>query len=346
MKWLIGQIALPCVFIALIIAPLVFGKKMRGTEGRSLTDIILARLKIFISFYQVTSATFDAFSYVEWPKLVLKIGKYAKFLQLNLLQIAPVNCFSKTMKVTIFTSFLASVVLIVACVVVAIAYYHIRLLYLKRKYLDAEEVKKLVSETKEGCFRFVFLLMFTVFPTISAQVFQILPSSCYKICGDTEEKSCQSFLRADYSVKCFTDTHNTFAALAFTMLSYVVGFPFVSLFLLWKHRPKDTGNGDGDGERNEIGAGLSFLYENYSTNCWFWEFLELVRKVILTSVLVLIGGESRTNLGVTAIMSGLYTVLFASYQPISDRFEHWLQLVSLLATCVNMNVGMLLKIPE
>ena len=39
-------------------------------------------------------------------------------------------------------------------------------------------------------------------------------------------------------------------------------------------------------------------------------------------------------------------MLFASYQPISDRFEHWLQLVSLLANCVNMNVAMLLKIPE
>ena len=74
--------------------------------------------------------------------------------------------------------------------------------------------------------------------------------------------------------------------------------------------------------------------------------LELVRKIILTSVLVFLGGESRTSLGVAAIMSGLYTILFASYQPISDRFEHWLQLMSLLATVANMNVGMLLKIPE
>lgn len=70
-----------------------------------------------------------------------------------------------------------------------------------------------------------------------------------------------------------------------------------------------------------------------------------MRKIVLTSVLVLIGDESRTNLGVAAIMTGLYTVLFASYQPISDRFEYWLQLMSLLATSANMNVGMLLKIP-
>ena len=44
-------------------------------------------------------------------------------------------------------------------------------------------------------------------------------------------------------------------------------------------------------------------------------------------------------------MSGLYTVLFASYKPINDRFERWLQITSLLATCA-MNIGLVLKIPE
>ena len=96
------------------------------------------------------------------------------------------------------------------------------------------------------------------------------------------------------------------------MLFYVVGFPPVTLFLLWKYHPKEAQNNVADQERNETQAALSFLYENYSPNCWFWEVLELIRKVILTSVLVLIGSESRTDLGVAAIMSGLYTVLFAS----------------------------------
>ena len=345
--WLIGQISLAVIILFLVALPLLYGMRMRGASGRSLTDIVLARLKIFISFYQVTSATFDAFSYVEWPKTLLQLGTYAKFLQLNLLQIAPVNCFSNTMNVTIYTSFLISVVMILAVVGMAIVYYHFRRLYVtKMKHRDCQEAKKLVAEAKEACIRYMFLVMFTVFPTTSTQVFQILPSSCQKICVDTQEKSCRSYLRSDYSVECFTDTYDKFAVLAFIMLSYVVGFPLVTLFLLWKYHPKETENDLGDREENEIQAGLSFLYENYSKNCWFWEVLELARKIILTSVLVLIGGESRTNIGVTAIMSGLYTVLFASYQPISDRFEHWLQLISLLVTCANMNVGVLLKVPE
>ena len=345
-KWLIGQISLTFVFLLLVILPLMYGKRLRGTNGRSSTDIVLARVKIFISFYQVTSGTFDAFSYVQWPKALLQLGTYAKFLQLNLLQIAPVNCFSHSIEVTIYTSLMTSVVVILVFVVIAIIYYHVRRLYsIKIKNHSTRDVKDL-SEAKEACFRYVFLLMFTTFPTTSAQVFQMLPSSCHKICADIETKSCRSYLRSDYSVECFTDTYNNFAVLAFVMLFYVVGFPLVTLFLLWRYHPKEAQSNFSDQEGNEVQAALSFLYENYCPSSWFWEVLELVRKIILTSVLVLIGSESRTDLGVASIMSGLYTVLFVSYKPINDRFEHWLQLTSLLATCANMNIGLLLKIPE
>lgn len=345
-KWLIGQISLTFAFLLLVILPLIFGKKIRVTSGRSLTDIVLARLKIFISFYQVTSGTFDAFSYVQWPKALLQLGTYAKFLQLNLLQIAPLNCFSHSIEVTIYTSLITSVVLTLAFAVMAIIYYQVRRFYTtKMKDHNTRDVKDL-SEAKEACFRYVFLLMFTVFPTTSAQVFQMLPTSCHKICVDTQDKLCRSYLRSDYSVECFTGPYNNFAVLGFVMLSYVVGFPLVTLFLLWKYHPKEAQNNFPDQEGNEVQAALSFLYENYSPNCWFWEVLELVRKIILTSVLILIGSESRTNLGVASIMSGLYTVLFASYKPISDSFEYWLQVASLLATCANMNIGLLLKIPE
>ena len=39
--------------------------------------------------------------------------------------------------------------------------------------------------------------------------------------------------------------------------------------------------------------GLRFLFENYKDNCWFWELVEMTRKLIPTSGLILISGESR-----------------------------------------------------
>ena len=340
--WMVAGIVLAVLLLFLIMVPLIFGKKMRDKSGRSVTDVVLARLKIVIGFYQVMSGILEAFSYVQWPAPLLQLGTYAKFLQLNLLQIASINCFISNAKVNSYTSLLLSLAVIIAAVIISFTFFYMRRMYLcKRNFIHVDERENLISGTKEVSFRYAFLFLFILYPAMCAQIFQILPPSCQKICTGDQEKTCQSFLRSDYRLQCFTDTHNKFSILAFSLLSFVVGFPLLVFFLLWKYHYRKCNQG----KQNEIEAGLSFLYENYSENCWFWEVLELVRKIILTSVLVLIGDESRTNLGVAAITSGLYTLFFASYQPVSDRFEHWLHLVSLMATCANMNVGMLLKIP-
>jgi hypothetical protein len=51
-------------------------------------------------------------------------------------------------------------------------------------------------------------------------------------------------------------------------------------------------------------------------------------------------------MGLTAMFSGLYSVLFAFYKPIEDKFEHRLQLLTLMASSVNFTIGMLMRIPK
>ena len=349
--WLVAQICVAFIIVAAIAIPIAMGKNVQNQEGRALSDIVLARLKIIVGFYQVTSGTLDTFSYIQWPGVLMQMIQYANLLQLNLLQIVPINCFSDSIRVNSYTNLAMFAGLIFTTPLVVTVVYHLRIVF-ARKMTDSTNIGEndsLQSSFKEKCYRAVFLILFIVYPAASAQTFQMLPAACHKICVDTDEHSCEEYLRSDYTIKCYSKEYNKYVSIAYGMLAFVLGYPLAILLLLWKRRNKLTANvadGTKGNKGNELSAGLGFLYENYSENCWFWEVLELVRKVILTSVLVLIGGESRTHLGTAAIVSGLYAVLFASYQPISDRFEHWLQLVSLMATCANMNVGMLLKIPE
>jgi hypothetical protein len=109
---------------------------------------------------------------------------------------------------------------------------------------------------------------------------------------------------------------------------------------------KDNRNKQTQSNTAVIFNGIRFLYENYSPTCWFWEVVELVRKIIFSTLLILLNAESRTSLGLTAILSGLYSVLFALHKPIEDAFEHWLQLASLIVTSINFTIGMLMKIPQ
>ena len=47
----------------------------------------------------------------------------------------------------------------------------------------------------------------------------------------------------------------------------------------------------------EMITGLHFLFENYKRASWYWELVEMSRKVILTSGLILVGQESRSYIG-------------------------------------------------
>ena len=69
------------------------------------------------------------------------------------------------------------------------------------------------------------------------------------------------------------------------------------------------------------------------------------RKVILTSVLVLVGQESRSYIGLAWVIAGMYGVLFSWIKPIQDGVENRLMSVSLAVTVVNLGIGAVSRIP-
>ena len=91
---------------------------------------------------------------------------------------------------------------------------------------------------------------------------------------------------------------------------------------------------------------MSFLYENYKDDAWYWELVEVVRKLILTCGIILIGRESRAYVGLASICSGLFAIFYAFRKPIRDEFEDKLQLTSLLVIFLNLGIGVILKIPK
>ena len=380
LPWLIGRVFLVAVILAFVIGSLLIGRRRKNESGRSVTDILLARLKIVIGFYQVTSGTLTSFSHVNWPDALISVINYAQIVQLNLLQIVPVHCFNNELKVDTYSTFLMFTTVNILGVALFVVVYFISKVYnIRRSDLDDKGLKRANSSSKEQCYRCIFVLLFLTYPALSAQILQMLPAACHEICMAAQGKNCEAFLRFDYSVRCYTKKFNSYAILVYISLVFVVGFPLATLVLLWRSHLNDkkialkqqnvlgkalrieaegfdqvqlptnqneAKDDDQDLPGNEIFKGMRFLYENYSSSCWFWEVVDLGRKVVLTSVLALVGEESRTHLGVAALLSGLYTVVFAYYKPVTDIFEYWLQLASLLATNLNMSVGMLLKIPS
>ncbi|XP_068696481.1 uncharacterized protein [Montipora foliosa] len=349
MLWFILQLCGILIVIAIFSASLVLARKKKSNSHRNVSDMILARLKILIGFYQATSGTLNAFSYVEWPVALLTVVQYANVVQLNLLQIIPLQCFFDNVTINAYTRFLIAVGSNTTVLFLAVFIYQLRKrVHCRNTALSENQLAESIACIKTQTYRVVCLVIFITYPWTCDAIFQLLSPSCQPICSSEGNSSCQYFLRADFTVQCFTTKYNKYMTAVYLLLAVVTALPGIIFFLLWKYHHKRIHPEEGAQiyKGREISLGLSFLYENYAPNCWFWEIIELLRKVWLTSVLSLMGAETRSHLGAAAIASGIYCILVAYYKPISDNLEHWLQLISLLAIFVTMNIGMLLKIPN
>ncbi|XP_031568390.1 uncharacterized protein LOC116303078 [Actinia tenebrosa] len=354
------------VFIVVAIITFVIVKDKKARSERSAADNIFSSLKIVIGFYQVTSGTLRAYSYIQWPTALTKLMKFADVVQLNIFKLVPMECLSHSIKITPYVGLVTYVSLNVLVILLAMGYLYARKVFLKMKNVNQEERNKNLFACKANCYRAVFLFLFVTYPATCEKVFQVLPFGCTKVCDN--QQTCNWYLRSDYSVQCYTSVYNKYALLAFFALLIPVLFPVVTVIMLWKYcrnhvqYKNATASVKGFSERkltkkallkqekkrkeeNEVSVGMRFIYENYSTDCWYWEVIELVRKLILTAVVVHSGREGRSFLGISAIFSGFYAIFFAQSKPVPYIFDHWLHLGSLLGTLANQMMGMLLKIP-
>ena len=355
-KWMIGQLSILTVVVAIIVVLVVwFGrKKAKKSKERSSVDIILGRLKIIIGFYQVTSGLLEAFSYIKWPKAFVVIGTYSHLLQMNILQIAPVHCLFQNVKMNAFGNLYAILAINFLVILVAFAVYGLKKFILRRKLLSEEQKLKEISKTKELIYKNLFFFLYVTYLSTCSTTARLLPLACRKICADEDEKNCEKFLKIDFSIKCSGLRYDRPVIVAYCALGYILILPAASFYALWRQR--DAFRKDADDDENEtpsfqersteVLTGLKFLYENYNRDAWYWEFVEIARKVTMTSGLILLGGESRLYVAVAFGVAGLYCMLFAGKKPIADPFDNKMMVLSLTVTSVNLGVGVASRIPE
>ena len=359
---MIGQLSISAAVIIIIIAILVWSskKKSKKNVGRSSVDIVLGRLKIVIGFYQVTFGLLEAFAYIEWPQSLALIGTYSQALQLNVFQIAPVHCLFPELKIDAFGDLFSILTLNALVIIPSICVYGIRKFYLRlRSTLDDQQKALKMSQTKEFIYRNAFFILYVTYLSTCLKTAAVLPLACRTLCSDDEKDDCTSYLKADFGINCNSSRYNRLVIVGYVAVGYVLFLPaasFLTLLLsqqraLQTIRNDDEGAGescddDNEAKRAELLTGLRFLFENYRPSAWYWELVDTVRKVILTSGLILIGSESRSYAGIASIMSGIYAIGFAVKKPVVDPFENRLMLTSLVVTFVNLGIGAVSKIPS
>ena len=350
MKWMSVQLSVAALILLLIVAVVVWTTKRKNKKetARPMVDINVARAKIVLGFYQVTFGLVDAFSNIDWPSSLAVVAKYSKFIQLNFLQIAPVECLFPSVKVDAFLSLFAILALNVAIIMLSGLIYTLEKIFITRNGGDEKSAK--ISQTKEYVYRNMFFFIYITYLSTCSKTANLLPLACHKVCFDEEEEICHKYLKADYQIRCGDSRYNQLVIVAYFAIAYTVILPLASFIFLWwqqnnirQEASKPSQNTEG---RKEIFLGMKFLFQNYNDGAWYWELVETVRKVILTSGLVLVGEKSRSFIALVCVISGLYGMLFAYVKPIRDALENKLMLTSLIATFVNLGIGAVSRIPK
>ena len=85
------------------------------------------------------------------------------------------------------------------------------------------------------------------------------------------------------------------------------------------------------------------LVENYKLDCWYWESLELMRKVFLTGLMCFFRRGSTEQLIFGAIVSGLFLADSVSKRPFVTKYDNDFKIVTDAALMITFNLSLLLK---
>ena len=356
-RWIAGQLSIIVAVLSIVLIVSVWANKKnkknkKKKDERSPVDVMLGKAKIVIGFYQVVYGLLETFSYIKWPNSLQVIGKYSEILQLNILQMAPVHCLSSRLRVDAFGNLFAILAINAAVIVVSgIAFGVSKFLISKNRNLKYEEKAKRLSQTKKLVHRNLFFFLYVTYLSTCAKTATVLPLACRKLCRDkTEDESCFEYLRTDYSTRCHDARYNNLVTAAYISTAYIIALPAATFIVLWRQNrelftKQDTEASQNIGSNRDIITGLRFLFESYKPRSWYWELVEMSRKVIVTSGLILMGQETRSYIGFTLVIAGMYGTLFCWMRPMKDAFENRMMSTSLAVTVVNLVIGAISRIP-
>ena len=118
-------------------------------------------------------------------------------------------------------------------------------------------------------------------PPVTTKQFQAL--NCLKLNG--------SWLRQDTSVDCEGSEHEAFSIISSIMIMLYMLIPLSWVVLLWRMRHRLVPKGVEDEaivvemrDKDAHVSTLSFLFRDYRVDVWYWEALDILRRVFFCGV--------------------------------------------------------------
>jgi len=280
-------------------------------EIEKLVNDIMGIAKIMIGQMQVMTA-FTANLEVEWPVKMVDFTNIFSVINFDVVTVA-VPCmtwitFYDQMTMTIFMPIIMSIAIIIGCY--------------------AGKQCNLVDDPKSQATALILKLIFICFPGCSAAPLKLFV--CREIFG-------KMYITADYRLECVGDDYVYYTNIAlFGIIVYPIGCPLL-YFILLKRNAHKLWNSEKCMNR------LGFIYERYEPAYWWWEIIEMVRKFMLTGVVLFLAPGSIAQLAMALLIGAYFMAAHVKYQPFEEESEDNLQSISLISTVLVLVLGIMIK---
>ncbi|KAJ8049456.1 hypothetical protein HOLleu_02213 [Holothuria leucospilota] len=304
-------------------------------------DILIPQGKLMLGFYQVIGKLFTTVHDVNWTKTLKYIGDIISIIELNIFQLfVRPQGFHEKLQINPKVEFVIAITYLAITVFVPFGIYHIvKVIHSKSKLtFTNDSFNNYLHRMRSNIVTFIIVTLFLTYPPICTIIFQIYPGACEKFCLDVNNNTCKVLLRSDYEIECRDlDIYHMFAYIA--TAGYVMAFPAVLFYLLRKRvkgLPFQRRHNTYQSIRENNDDDTFFLYK---PQYWYWEILELLRKVAQTALITLLGWKNRLTVLATIGVSVLFLTLHARFMPMKRASEQRLQMFSLVAILVNVVVA-------
>ena len=148
----------------------------------------------------------------------------------------------------------------------------------------------------------------------------------------------QWYLVADYNQVCFKTKWNSFAIMAgFFGVVYIVGIPTAELLVLFCNRSKLYSN-----ERLKTRFGSFYLH--YKSTTYYFDVLDLARRLLLTGGLIMMGGESVAQIFLGIVVCAIWMLALAYKEPYKNGSDNSLAILVSFQLMLTLISGMALKL--
>jgi hypothetical protein len=294
----------------------------------------MVKIKILIDFGQLLTSFAPTFQ-LEWPvKVNVFMGFFAHFNFDITILMKNWGC-TYTFFATFYAKLLFATLIPMVGLVVIFTHWRVgqRGIEKKRKRAQVKptQLECVVEDIdwRGNCMSRAFFMLALLYLKTSNTVIDAFS------CRDTDANS---FLRVDYKSECTNALYKSFLLYSLIMMCiYPIGIP-VAFQQIMKHKVK------GREDYYEIQRTFGFLYADFKRHAWWWGVFNLMRKLLLSGVLIFFKPGSPAQLMIAMVIGLCCLLLFTKIYPYVDSMNNMLDLFAQFCVFLTLFGAMMDKV--